>query len=183
MKNLKNKKGFTLVELLAVIVVLAIVMGLAVVAITGVLDNARKATFAADAKSFIEGAHALVRSDEVNSLMGETADYAPACTGAVGTTNSVYIPVGIIKLDQGGVKSPYGNNYLKGGSEPGNAAPKDSSNVTQSFILVQSTVGENDCTYTYSIYLTDGVYAVRDGSKGTPLLETSIASSSVGLDN
>ena len=47
-----NKKGFTLVELLAVIVVLAIVMGLAVVAISGVLDNARKATFVADAKQF-----------------------------------------------------------------------------------------------------------------------------------
>ena len=34
---MKNKKGFTLVELLAVIVVLAIVMGIAAVAITNVL--------------------------------------------------------------------------------------------------------------------------------------------------
>lgn len=45
-KNIrKDKKGFTLVELLAVIVVLAIVMGLAAVAITSVLNNTRKICF------------------------------------------------------------------------------------------------------------------------------------------
>lgn len=47
----KNKKGFTLVELLAVIVILAIVMGLAAVAITSVLNNTRRSAFDTDAKS------------------------------------------------------------------------------------------------------------------------------------
>jgi len=54
MKNIKNKNGFTLVELLAVIVVLAIVMGIAAVAMTNILDNMRKNTFVADAEQFIE---------------------------------------------------------------------------------------------------------------------------------
>ena len=40
MKHLKNKKGFTLVELLAVIVVLAIIM---IIAIPNVLDAMAKA--------------------------------------------------------------------------------------------------------------------------------------------
>ena len=50
---MKNKKGFTLVELLAVIVVLAIVMGIAAVAITNVLDTTRKNAYVASAKQFI----------------------------------------------------------------------------------------------------------------------------------
>ena len=65
----KNNKGFTLVELLAVIVVLAIVMGLAAVAITGVLENTRKAAMVSDAKSFLNGAHSLVNSSDLSTMV------------------------------------------------------------------------------------------------------------------
>ena len=50
-----NKKGFTLVELLAVIVILALIMGIAVVSIGGVLDSAKKNTFKETAASIIDG--------------------------------------------------------------------------------------------------------------------------------
>ena len=52
---MKNKKGFTLVELLAVIVILALIMGIAVVSIGGVLNNARQSTFKETALSIING--------------------------------------------------------------------------------------------------------------------------------
>ena len=50
-----NKKGFTLVELLAVIVILALIMGIAVVSIGGVLNSARQSTFKDTALSVIHG--------------------------------------------------------------------------------------------------------------------------------
>ena len=52
---MKNKKGFTLVELLAVIVILALIMGIAVVSIGGVLQTSREKTFRETAASLING--------------------------------------------------------------------------------------------------------------------------------
>ena len=165
MKNLKNKKGFTLVELLAVIVVLAIVMGLAVVGITSVLENTRKSAFAADAKSFIQGAHNLVSTDEATVLLGGTAEYAPSCAGANGSTDSKTIPLSKIPLQSGsGEKSPYGNPY----------------NKSNSMITVTSTVGAGGvCTYEYKIYLTDDVYSI--GTSDSPVTETAVNASQVNI--
>lgn len=159
MKKLNNK-GFTLVELLAVIVVLAIVMGLAVVAITGVLDNARKATFVADAKSFLEGAHSLVNADDMNSMLNgeDSSKYKPICNANV---NVVYIPIGAVKLQQGGEKSPYGNVYL--GKKTGDTVVpvKTTAPAGVSYIKVESSkAGAEGCTYTFGIFLSDGVYKI-----------------------
>ena len=50
-----NKKGFTLVELLAVIVILAIILAIAVPSITGILNSAKRSSFEADVKLIIKG--------------------------------------------------------------------------------------------------------------------------------
>lgn len=173
MKKLNNK-GFTLVELLAVIVVLAIVMGLAVVGISSVLDNTRKSAFAADAKSFIQGARSLVASDQTNAMLGLTTKYSPKCTGTVGATDAAYIPLSAIPLDNrtsSGVKSPYGNYYVESyftdtvRMADGKTTSDDTNYTTilndtkqASYIRVMSTVTASGCDYTYSIYLTDGVH-------------------------
>jgi len=52
---LKNKKGFTLVELLAVIVILAIILAIAIPGISGIITNAKKGAFESDAKMIITG--------------------------------------------------------------------------------------------------------------------------------
>ncbi len=54
MKRL-NKKGFTLVELLAVIVILALIMAIAIYSISGVLQSSRASTFKDTALSIIGG--------------------------------------------------------------------------------------------------------------------------------
>ena len=166
MKNLKNKKGFTLVELLAVIVVLAIVMGMAVVGITSVLDNTRKSAFAADAKSYLEGAHQLVRTDEANALLGGSTTYAPSCSGTGSTTR--YIPIDDIPLDSGG-RSPYGNDYAKCNVSAATAAitsaPKKSAAGDCSYIKVTSTISGTKCSYSYSVLLYDGVYHIPETSE------------------
>lgn len=50
-----NKKGFTLVELLAVIVILAIILAIAVPSITGLLEKQRENSFESNVKMLIRG--------------------------------------------------------------------------------------------------------------------------------
>jgi prepilin-type N-terminal cleavage/methylation domain-containing protein len=52
---LRKKKGFTLVELLAVIVILAIILAIAVPSITNMVANSRKAAFESNVKLVIRG--------------------------------------------------------------------------------------------------------------------------------
>ena len=52
---MKNNKGFTLVELLAVIVILAIILAIAVPGISKILEGSKKSAFEADAKMLITG--------------------------------------------------------------------------------------------------------------------------------
>src|SRR5690554_8074555 len=49
------KKGFTLVELLAVKVILAIVLAITIPTITGIIANAKKNAFASDANMILKG--------------------------------------------------------------------------------------------------------------------------------
>lgn len=56
MKRLKNEKGLTLVELLAVVVILAIVAAIAFVMIGNVMENAKKDAAVADALQVISAA-------------------------------------------------------------------------------------------------------------------------------
>ena len=52
---LKNEKGFTLVELLAVLVILAIILAIAIPSITSIVDSTKKSAFESDVKMLIKG--------------------------------------------------------------------------------------------------------------------------------
>ncbi len=52
---MKNNKGFTLVELLAVIVILAIILAIAIPGIGGIINTAKKGAFESDVKMIIKG--------------------------------------------------------------------------------------------------------------------------------
>ena len=88
---MKNKKGFTLVELLAVIVILALIMGIAVVAMSGVIDSSEKNSARRTAANIIDGVRTrLMLEGELHS-------------GTYYFTNAI--------LEKGGVSSPFGGNY------------------------------------------------------------------------
>lgn len=53
---MKNNKGFTLVEVLAMLLVLGIIVGITVPNITGILDNQKENVFIEDAKKLINSA-------------------------------------------------------------------------------------------------------------------------------
>ena len=157
---MKNKKGFTLVELLAVIVVLAIVMGIAAVAITNVLDSTRKNAFVADAKQYIEGAKSIVEAELVDRM------FATGSTTVLGTCekDSVHaISIKDMKLKTGGETSPYGLAW-----------DKDNSKV------VVTVTDDNCSTFTYSIYLTDKTNSI--GTADTPEPENTIDATKVVVE-
>ena len=56
MKKLMNKKGFTLVELLAVIVILAVIILVAMNAVIPQMENARKNSFKTEVETFAKAA-------------------------------------------------------------------------------------------------------------------------------
>lgn len=53
---MKNNKGFTLVELLAMLVVLGVLMGVTIPNITGILEQSKKNSFIQDATKMVESA-------------------------------------------------------------------------------------------------------------------------------
>ncbi len=68
MKN--NKKGFTLVELLAVIVILAVVILIAVTAVIPRMRNAKKSAFKDEALAFVKAAEEAYVSTQMESSTG-----------------------------------------------------------------------------------------------------------------
>lgn len=89
MKNKLNKKGFTLVELLAVIVVLAIISVIAFTSISGVISNARKNAWASNLKMLEKS---IKQRKALNELDGSTytCDNASACTALYGGSAEDY---------------------------------------------------------------------------------------------
>jgi len=62
-KHVKNKKGFTLVELLATIVVLGIVAAIATPAVLGVIEKSKKNAMVANARQMISAAKTYVNEN------------------------------------------------------------------------------------------------------------------------
>lgn len=62
---LKNQKGFTLVELLAVIVILGIIGAIAVPSIAGIIDNSKKDAHIANAQQMVGAARMAIAAGDI----------------------------------------------------------------------------------------------------------------------
>ena len=60
---MKNRKAFTLVELLAVIVILGLMMGIAIPNIMGIIKKQKQSTYLEDAKKMVSRAEYMIRSN------------------------------------------------------------------------------------------------------------------------
>lgn len=90
MKN--NKKAFTLVELLAVIIILGIIFVIAVPSISGYIEDSRESTYIRSAKEYVDAVRLMIASKDISAKRTDT---------------TYYIPIEYIKTDRT-ADSPYG---------------------------------------------------------------------------
>ena len=108
-----NSKGFTLVELLAVIVIMGILMMVAIPSVTRTIENSRKDTFVDIAKSYANAAKTLWTADGLTcngtvSSAVDDGDYYILINTKDGAREDLPVLV-----EQGG-KSSWGNRDVNG---------------------------------------------------------------------
>ena len=95
-----NEKAFTLVELIAVVVIMAIIMVIATPNIVNMLDKGKKEDYVADAKNFISKATYEYRKDEKN-----------LCDEKDIESNECSISLNKLQISEEDQKDPYGLKY------------------------------------------------------------------------
>ena len=108
-----KEKAFTLVELIAVVVIMAIIMVIATPNIVNMLDKGKKEDYVADAKNFISKATYEYRKDENGLLCEEnTADGNDnPIEGASNEEKKCTIMLQKLGISEEDQKDPYGLNY------------------------------------------------------------------------
>lgn len=157
-KFLRNENGLTLVELLAVVVILGIISAIAVPSIGGLIDNSRKDAHVANAQQMINAAKIAVAGDSALQQSGN---------GTIYVTLEYLMTNGYIES----MDDPDGGTYTAGTSEVASSEPGGS------FVRITST----NNSYSYAVRLTNetrGIYeneadltrdnVVADGSLATP---------------
>lgn len=153
-----NKKGFTLVELLAVIAILAVLVLLAIPMVTKQVENSRKMAFAESATRAVTAVNNYVikdrYSDNTDIKINETCN-GTLCIFSLEQINQL--------LDKKLTTSPFGPSY-----------------DNQSSIVVQENTNGSSVNYTYYICLFD---LDKNGFSYTPSTEISSSSITTGAIN
>ena len=132
---IKNRKGFTLVELLAVITILGILMIVAIPAVSRTIENSRRDTFMDTAKAYVNAVKNAVAADELKC--GSKVISAEG-TGFYQLMFDSNENTGKDLMEQGG-KSSWGNADVRG------------------IVIIQKTVQDNRNSYKYYVMMVDSV--------------------------
>ena len=106
---MKNQKGFTLVELLAVIVILAVVILIAVTAVIPRMNDAKKGAFADEAMAYIRGAQEAYVESQMDGGAGTTC-FTVAWLNANKIDKKATDYSGYVSLDSNGTGTAYIKN-------------------------------------------------------------------------
>ena len=92
-KILKNKKGFTLVELLAVIVILAIIMVIATQQIGKVIAGARADSFVESYQMVAKQVQTFIATDQTDDIKCDDSDSSNLCGTKYGLSSDYFLKV------------------------------------------------------------------------------------------
>ena len=151
-KKFKDQRGMTLIELLAVIVILAIISAIAIPSILGLIDNSKKDAHVANAQQMINSAKLAVAGDD---------SYRPTATGEANAktiTMSDLETKGYLES----VKDPDGSTYDKAASK---------------VWIISNGPGSG---YSYKVYLkSNGGKTIGGNSVSTAIAEDQVKRSNV----
>ena len=139
MKKL-NKKGFTLIDLLAVIVILAVLLAIAVPAVSNYINTSKKSGYIDTVKMYVDAAR--------NASISETFDFPSDMNHATAISFSELKDL----LEKGGATSSYGNEWK----------------TANSYVVIVNEGSSNENPkYVYYVAAFDGKYAIGEVSSGT----------------
>lgn len=120
-----NKKGFTLVELLGVIVILAIVLGIAIPSASNYIQRSRREAFVAVVREYVDAVQKGMASEE----------FLPP----VDRNNILIVSMDLIPLDKGKKESSYQAEWVK----------------SKSYVVVINTGSADEVQYEYFVAAQD----------------------------
>lgn len=139
---MRNNKGFTLVELLAVIVILAIVMLIAVTSVGPIMDKARKSAFVDEGLAMVDTARTAYVTEQMDSP--DIKATTSVCFSTKWLNENGYFSKGETQGYYGSVAVLYNDGKLEyqywltdgayyiGGATPSNANPEVQTATTKS---------------------------------------------------
>ena len=72
-----NDKGFTLIEILAVMIIMGVILLIAVPSVSQSISQSRTSTYITEAKRFVEAARNLVETEQLKIISKDTTFYIP----------------------------------------------------------------------------------------------------------
>ncbi len=149
---MKNKKGFTLIEILAVIIIIGIIMIIAVPAVTKYIFKSNKSVYASDVSAFVESVRAEYEMKEYGTLLKDD--------------EIMIVPIRHITFEKGDSKSsPYGEYDLN-----------------KSYVLIVPERNAYSYYATVIDSENIGLVRVRENEIGEDLVEEGVSSNLPSLD-